>query len=172
MTFRLAARIMMALAAALSPAHADPVPSYCRADETTLFSCDFGSHTASVCAAKDVVQYRFGHLDRVLTTYPAPGTKAADAFTVGTLAFSGGGGAWLRFTDAGTRTTVFTATGKWGAKGGQHEVAGVTLEQAGQQTVTLACRGKVISELGPAFFDQAGLRAEGDFEIPDDVLPK
>ncbi|MFG1397587.1 hypothetical protein [Roseixanthobacter pseudopolyaromaticivorans] len=161
-----------------SPARAGKDGTYCRTAETIVFSCDLGSHTLSLCASKDIgdgrgfLQYRFGHLDRVLTSYPAPGTKPADAFTVGTLMFAGGGGAWLRFQDQAIRYTLFNAIGKWNPKGGTAEVSGVVVEQNGQPSVTMVCRDHIVGGFGSGFFEKAGLKAEGEFEIPEDAFPK
>ncbi|GGF45022.1 hypothetical protein GCM10007301_00650 [Azorhizobium oxalatiphilum] len=152
--------------------------TYCQSDETAVFSCDFGSHTGSVCASQDIgpgkgrLTYRFGHLDRVLMAYPPAGTVPAKAFTSGAFMVSGGGGAWLRFEDQKIRYTVFTAIGKWNPRGGPLELAGVVMEQNGREPVSMACRGEVINELGPAFFEQAGLKAAGEFEIPKTFLPR
>lgn len=152
--------------------------TYCQPDETVVFSCDFGSHTASVCASQDIgpgkgrLAYRFGHLDRVLMAYPPGGLSPSQAFTSGTLMVSGGGGAWLRFEDQKIRYTVFTAIGKWNPRGGPLEVAGVVMEQDGKDAASMACRGEVISELGSTFFEQAGLRAVGEFSIPKTFVPR
>ncbi len=170
---------VLAMAAlGLSPARGAPAATYCRADESIVFSCDFGSHTASVCASREIapgkgfLQYRFGHLDRVLMSYPPADTRPADAFTVGTLMFSGGGGAWLRFEDQRIRYTVFTAIGRWNPKGRPLEVAGVVMEQDGKEMATMSCRGAAVSALGSTFFEQAGLKAVGDFDIPGSFFPK
>lgn len=89
--------------------------------------------------------------------YPPPGPWRS-LVRSGTWSFSGGGGAWLAFHRDAFRYIVYTAIGRgWGEK------SGVAVERNGQVAVNLACRGRVVSELGPDFFSNAG--------IPDDDRP-
>jgi len=76
--------------------------------------------------------------------------------------FSGGGGAFLAFTNAPYRYIVYSATGRgWGNK------AGVVVEKNGKRVTSLACKGKATSELGPDLFSKAGIEVDdGSFELP------
>ena len=108
------------------PCHA-AVASLCKADEAIIFSCSTGAHVASICATKNIsksqgsMQYRYGKGDKLDLVYPDPAGKPADVFTSGTLMFSGGGGAYLRFDNGAFRYTVFTAIGNWGRSGGRRK---------------------------------------------------
>ena len=152
-------------------------PSYCRADETAIFSCDLGSHTVSVCASKDIapgkgrLEYRFGHLDRVLMTYPPTGIPPSEAFTSGMMSFPEGAGIWLRFTDKGAQYTPFIAVGHWRPHA-IDVVGGVQVEQPGQPVVTLACRDVPTYQMRQPFFESLGIKAEGTFTLPAEVVPK
>jgi hypothetical protein len=172
------------LALALSSSHAFAAePTLCKADELVVFSCSTGARIASVCASKDIsktggfLQYRFGRTDGVELAFPDPGAKPADVFTSGTLMFSGGGGAWLRFGKAPFSYTVFTAIGKWGRAGSPADVAGVAVAKDGKEFANFPCRkaSAAASELGPDFFEKLDLKASDsadDFEIPDAFFPK
>ncbi len=157
------------------------VPSLCKADETVVFSCSTGAHVASLCASKNIsksegtMQYRYGKGDKLDLTYPDPAGKPADVFTSGTLMFSGGGGAYLRFDNGIYRYTVFTAIGKWAPRGGPAEVQGVAIKKDGKEFANFPCRGGVTSELGPDLFDRLGLKSgesPDDFDIPEVFFPK
>lgn len=155
-------------ALALAPWHAAAAPVACAAPQQTVFSCSTGTKTVSVCASADLaattgaVQYRFGRPRAAELAYPPDGADWRAVTRGGTLAFSGGGGAYLAFEKAPYRYVVFTAVGKgWGSK------AGVVVEQSGRRIATLACKGPVISELGPDLFSKAAIApAESDFELP------
>ena len=96
-------------------------------------------------------------------------------FSSGQLMFSGGGGAWLRFGKEPFAYTIFTAIGKWGPAGAPASVAGVAVQKAGKPFANFPCRDTPESEIGPQFFETAGLREAdppNDFEIPDAFFPK
>jgi hypothetical protein len=124
-------------------------PTLCKADELVVFSCPTGAHTASVCASKDIsksagaMQYRYGKKDSVDLAYPDSGAKPADVFTSGTMMFSGGGGAWLRFSKGAFRYTIFTAIGKWGPSESATDAAGVAVEKDGAAFANFPCRAGV-----------------------------
>ncbi len=150
----------------------------CAANERVLFSCSTGAHTASICASKALskdaaMQYRFGKAGSLELVYPEAGVKPADAFILGTLAFSGGGGAWLRFSKGPFRYTVFTATGKWGRGGALADAAGVAVEKDGKEFAHFPCRGGADGEIGPDLIEKLGLTEAAEaFDIPDAFLPK
>ncbi len=171
---------LIAMASVSSPSLA-AAPSLCKADELTVFSCSTGAHVASVCASKGVsksegtMQYRYGKGDKLDLVYPDPAAKPADIFTSGSLTFSGGGGAYLRFDNGAFRYTVFTAIGKWGRGERPAEAQGVAVQKDGKQFANFPCRGGVTSELGPDLFDRLGLKASeaaDEFDIPDVFFPK
>jgi hypothetical protein len=60
------------------------------------------------------------------------------------------------------RYIVYSAIGKgWGQK------SGVVVEKDGKRIANLPCTGRTTSELGPEFFERAGVRpADHDFELP------
>ena len=153
-------------------------PTLCAANERVIFSCSTGAHTASICASKTLskdaaMQYRFGKPGSLELVYPEAGAKPADAFVLGTLAFSGGGGAWLRFDKAPFRYTVFTAIGKWGQGGALADASGVAVEKDGKEFANFPCRASADSEIGPDLRDKLGLKeSDEEFDIPDAFLPK
>ncbi|OYX70945.1 MAG: hypothetical protein B7Y95_14085 [Rhizobiales bacterium 32-66-11] len=164
--------------AALTPAAAAPAGTLCHPDEAVIFSCPAGARTVSICASGDLdagsglVLYRYGRPGRVELTYPDPAVPPAQAFTAGRLMFAGGGGAWFRFEKTPFRYTVFTAIGKWNPKGGPLALAGVAVEKDGKGLADIACDGDPVSVLGSDFFERAGIKLIGDFEIPEAFFPK
>ncbi len=174
----LAFGFLAAAALSLGSAPAMAAPTLCSANERVLFSCSTGAHTASICASKVLskgaaMQYRFGKPGSLELVYPDAGVKPADAFVLGTLAFSGGGGAWLRFSKSPFRYTIFTATGKWGPGGALADASGVAIEKDGKEFAHFPCRGGADSEIGPDLIEKLGLtEAAEEFDIPDAFLPK
>ena len=170
--------LSVAAASSLTPAQALAQPTLCVGKERVIFSCSTGAHTASICASQDLskdadMQYRFGKPGSLELVYPEAGVKPADAFVLGTLAFSGGGGAWLRFHKGPFRYTVFTATGKWGRAGALADAAGVAVEKDGNEFAHFPCRGASESEIGPDLLVKLGLtEAAEEFDIPDAFLSK
>ena len=175
----------LVLAAATSPYPARAAaPTLCRADELVVFSCPTGAHTASICASKDIsksagaMQYRYGKKDSVDLAYPDSDAKPADIFTSGTMMFSGGGGAWLRFSKGPFVYTIFSAIGKWGPGGAATDVGGVAIQKDGKEFANFPCvAGRLDGkdELGPEFFEKIGLKtsdAPDDFDIPQTFFPK
>ena len=94
-------------------------------------------------------------------TWPEAGSAASAAFRAGTLMYSGGGGAYLRFDRDGLEHTVYTGIGRgW-------EKAGVVVQEDGRTVRELACEGEVTSLIGPELFERASIPADGSgFEIP------
>ncbi|MDI1287778.1 MAG: hypothetical protein PSV46_25565 [Reyranella sp.] len=171
---------------AAAPPAATPAPSpspagqasFCTPAETVVFSCRSGAKMVSVCASKDAgpnkgyVQYRFGKpdsrdpLELVVPENQLPPPRVAAGESV---PFSGGGGAWMRFPKGQLTYTVYTGIGKWGPRGEIREKAGLVVAQSGKQIAVLKCNNpKAVSELGPDWFEKAGVKSGGqDFEFPD-----
>jgi hypothetical protein len=164
--------------ASAPPARATAAPaqtSFCTPLETPVFACPVGRKLVSVCASKDAsstagyVQYRFGSTDGLMEmTLPEGEVVPSAAATGDTMAFSGGGGAWMRFRNRDTAYVVCTAIGKWGPNSATRERAGVAVERAGRAPMYLPCSGAVASDLGPDWFAQHGVTSKGeDFKLPD-----
>lgn len=116
---------------------------------------------ASEALSADAGHLRYRETGRWQVEHPAADEPAARAFRSGTLMYSGGGGAFVRFDRQGETYTVYTGIGRgW-------EKAGVQV-RAGERVVrAIACEGEVESELGPALFARAGLPDDPEgFEIP------
>ncbi len=160
---------------------APPTPSgqssFCTPQEEVVFACRTGAKLASICASRDAsatrgyVQYRFGKPDsRQSLELALPEDRPAPpkAATGESVAFSGGGGAWMRFRKGGFAYVAYTGIGRWGPNGETREKAGIVVEQAGKAIATLKCSGRPVSLLGPAWFEKAGVRGGGEeFDFPD-----
>lgn len=167
-------------AAAPPPASAPPgVPgqsSFCTPMEDVVFACRTGAKLVSVCASKDAarsrgyVQYRFGKpdsRDALELLLPEDPPHPARTATGGTLAFSGGGAAWMRFRRGDHAYVVYTGIGRWGPRGETQERAGLVVERNGRAIQGLRCSGRETSLLGPDWFGKAGIEArDEDFELP------
>jgi len=164
-------------ALAAAPATNTAQVSFCTSEESVVFACRAGGKMVSVCASKPAgpnrgyLQYRFGKpdtsepLDIMLPESRLPPSKVATGENV---AFSGGGGSWLRFAKAPFAYGVYSGIGKWGPKGEIREKSGVVVERQGKAIATLKCTSKPIGELGPYWFEQIGITANGqDFGFPD-----
>lgn len=158
-----------AVIVAVLPLHVPAVEAgNCELPQRSLFSCSTGTKTISVCGSRDLtassglLQYRFGRPAAVELSYPPAGADWRKIARGGTLMFSGGGGAFLAFTNAPYRYIVYSATGRgWGSK------AGVVVEKDGKQIASLVCKGKATSDLGPDLFSKAGIKvADDSFELP------
>ena len=156
---------------------APPRTSFCTSSESVVFACRTGAKMVSVCASKDAgpgrgyLQYRFGRPDSAdpvelaLPEAKALPTKAANG---GSESYSGGGGAWLRFSKGNVAYTVYSGIGNWGPKGEKRIKEGLLVERGGKQVANLACTGKLESELGPDWFEKMGVeRADQEFFFPD-----
>lgn len=138
--------------------------THCSADEATVFSCrTVNRKLLSVCASpvlsagSGFVQYRFGKAGSPELLLPErTSTRVAGEIGAGTMSYSGGGGAFLRFRHASHAYVVYTAIGRgWGSR------AGVVVERQGRAVAEVRCAGEAVSEIGPDLFTRAGL--------PDDV---
>lgn len=145
--------------------------SLCAPEESVVFSCGTSNgKVVSICSSPDLaadagyVQYRFGRIDeKPELTYPATRTHPRGHFKGGTMMYSGGGGAYLKFTVSEYTYAVFTGIGKgW-------ESEGVVVSRSGEQIAHFPCQGPWTSEIGPDWLEQAGIERdpdEADFEIP------
>lgn len=150
--------------------------SFCTPAETVVFACRTGAKMVSVCASRDTgptgtLQYRFGKLDGsepLEQILPEGQVAAARAASGESVAFSGGGGAWLRFRKGQFTYTAYTGIGNWGPRGEKRTKAGLLVEQAGKPLATLKCQGEPISLLGPDWFEKAGVKpGKEEFDFPD-----
>ena len=147
----------------------------CSLKESVVFSCSTGTKMVSVCASPDLspkkgtVSYRFGTprvgLEMNITESVSPGSRTLYGQTD---AFAGGGGAWLRFTKDAHDYVVYTGIGKWGKGGAIAEKAGVSVSKNGKRIAVVRCKSKEQSELGPAWFEKAGIvHRQEEFLFPD-----
>lgn len=160
-------RIVALLALGLAPAVSHAAPSHCTAEEKTVFSCSVGEKTVSVCASKELsptagsIQYRFGSEGHPEIRLPDPAAHPATAAKGGTLMYSGGGGAFLRFSKGEYNYVVYTGSGKGWKKDG------VVVDKGGKLIANFRCKGAPVSELGPEFFQGSGMpEDERAFDIP------
>lgn len=175
---RLALSLLAALvlAPAQSGRAAAAAPSLCGQGEAVAFTCSTGTRILSVCETEGGhgLQYRYGTAAKLDLSTPPPGTAPAEVVRAGTLMYSGGGGAWLRFANGATRYTVFTAIGRWGANGVTRSVAGVAVTKGGADVADIPCKSPESSELGPDLFARYGLVTDDptdSFDIPEAFLP-
>ncbi|MBL8519075.1 MAG: hypothetical protein JNK75_00255 [Betaproteobacteria bacterium] len=150
-------------------------PSLCTANEAIVFTCSTGAKVASVCASRDLspkagtATYRFGAPGAMPEmSLPEVPQHPSRAVYGQTETFAAGGGAWLRFTRGAHAYIVFTGIGKWGKGGAVAEKAGVIVEKDGKRIAVVRCRGKETSELGPDWFEKAGIaHRQEEFLFPD-----
>lgn len=152
-----------AVAAADSNAAGPRTAKPCGQGETTIFACAPEPNlTVALCGSADgaTLQYRETG-DGTTAAWPDEGVPASQAFRSGTLMYSGGGGAFLRFDRDGLVHTVYTGIGRgW-------EKAGVLVQEDSRTVRELACDGEVTSIIGPALFERASIPADdARFEIP------
>ena len=172
---RRSALLSVAALALAGPAAAAP-PSLCARGEAVAFTCSTGARILSVCETDGGrgLQYRYGTQAKLDLSYPTPGTTPAEVFRAGTLMYSGGGGAWLRFANGAYGYTVFTAIGRWGANGAPRTAAGVAVTKGDTDVADIACKGPDTGELGPDLFARYGLVTDDpadSFDIPEAFLP-
>lgn len=143
--------------------------SHCTHQEIIVFNCSIGKKVVSICASQNFsaqtpyLQYRFGPINSPELIFPSKKIMSHSKITGNILTFSGGGGAYLRFTRDHYRYVIYTAIGRgWGEK------AGVTVEKNGQRQANLICRDQPISVLGPDFFERAQISIDQiGFELPE-----
>lgn len=143
--------------------------SHCNQREVIIFNCNIDKKVISICASPNLsaktgyLQYHFGSIHSPELVFPSKKFAPHDQVTGGTLTFSGGGGAYLRFIRNRHSYVVYTAIGRgWGEK------AGVTVQKDGHRKANLICRNQPISELGPDFFERAAIKQDPiGFELPE-----
>jgi hypothetical protein len=144
--------------------------THCTAQERVIFSCSIGKKIVSVCASRQLtpssgyMQYRFGRKDALELALPDPPAHPRKVVKAGTLMFSGGGGAYLRFMRGQYSYVVYTAIGRgWGEK------EGVVVEKNGEVSANLSCKSAATSELGPDLYKEAGLPEDAQgFDLPEE----
>lgn len=148
-----------------------PAPTLCAAGEQIIFSCaTTRKRILSLCATgalsktDGTLQYRFGTTEReVELAWPVPAAHPTGYFVSGTVAYSGGGGAYLKFTHEGDAYAVYTGIGRgW-------EKAGLLVTRSGRMIGSQPCDRPVASEIGPELFERAGIGRDPrafEFEIP------
>jgi hypothetical protein len=170
--------LILAIGAAAPAVAAGKAATLCSPDEIVVFSCGRGAHLASICASKDIsktqgtMQYRFGSSGKLELVHPATPGKPVENFKGGWMSYSGGGGAFVRFSNGPLEYTAFSATGKWGPHGAPRDEQGVAIRKDGKEFSNFVCRNlnPDVGELGPDFLDKIGLSSpdpDADFEIPD-----
>lgn len=150
--------------------------SYCAPVEKVIFACPMGKKLVSVCAdpkstpKAGMLQYRFGNPAEPVMELMWPESYLPPAKVASGTNFplAGGGGAWMRIPKGDHAYVVYTAIGKFGPGGATATKAGLTVERKGKPIAQLKCTGKVISELGPDWFDKVGITDQNqDFDLPD-----
>ncbi len=144
--------------------------SFCTVHETIVFACRSGAKLVSVCASADLsassgyLQYRFGKpgAGAIELTLPKDERLPPASATGENVGFSGGGGSWLRFANGTHSYVVYSGIGRWGEDGQTLEKEGVRVENKGKTVAELACSGTLTSELGPEWFERAGISANGE----------
>jgi hypothetical protein len=123
----------------------------------------------AVCASRGFsarqgyLQYRHGTAGRAEIVLPPEGTTPADGAVLGSLMFSRGFGALLRFTSGAYRYEVYSAvSGYWGTKDG------VGVRRGEEQLANHRCRGEADVQLRDDILQQAGIvYQDGVFRMPD-----
>jgi hypothetical protein len=147
---------------------AHPAATFCKPAETVIFECRAGAKLVSVCATKEALQYRFGKPEAPELKLPDPPSAPSKAATGETVAFSGGGGAWLRFHKGDYAYVVYTGIGKWGPHGEPRTKDGVAVERAGKLVSNVKCSVEPTSLLGAEWYEKVGITSKGEeFEFPE-----
>lgn len=145
------------------------VASHCFSNEQIIFSCSTHSNQLiSICAPQNInpkqgyMQYRFGPPGYFPEfVYPSNHDTAHKLFYAGNLTYSGGGGAYLKFINAGYTYVVYTGIGRgW-------EQEGLVISDGINEIASYTCQGPWTSEIGPALFSQLSLKTDPiGFGIP------
>lgn len=145
------------------------VPSHCFQNERIIFSCNTNSNKViSVCSSakinrnKGYMQYRFGNIGSFPEyVFPMNHDNAAKFFYAGNLTYAGGGGAYLKFINAGYNYVVYTGVGRGWAK------QGMVVNEGVNEISRYSCKDTWTSEMGPELFNKVGLTIDTyGFEIP------
>jgi hypothetical protein len=150
---------------------AESVASHCFSNEQVIFSCNtHANKVISICAPQNTnpkqgyMQYRFGSSGYFPEfIYPSNHDTAQKFFYSGNLTYSGGGGAYLKFMNAGYTYVVYTGIGRgW-------EQEGLVISDGIDEIASYTCKGPWTSEIGPDLFSQLSLKTDPDgFGIPVD----
>lgn len=127
---------------------ADEPTFLCRQDEVLIFEYAIGGRYASVCASKDIgtgtVQYRYGRPGHIEFAYPARPEPPGGRFFLASTPYSGGGAAYISFTNAGHRYLLYDITTRTNFTPGEPNdpefTAGVITHHNGKTTSSRACR--------------------------------
>jgi hypothetical protein len=161
--------LIVAVSLSLGSLGAGATESHCQRDEATLFSCRAANgKIISVCGSRQLsategyLQYRYGAKGAPELIYPPTKDARREILESGTLMYSGGGGAYLRFKRDDYGYVVYTASGRgWGSR------AGVAVEKDGRLAADVRCKGSAVSEIGPDLFANAGVPADRlGFDLP------
>jgi hypothetical protein len=106
----------LALACALAAMAPYAAAQLCTDDEAIVFSCNLGAKTVSLCRPSGVrgqLAYRFGTLERLDMSYPAPSQRAARGrFELATTPLFGGGVTTVSFRRGRYRYEVYSKSGR------------------------------------------------------------
>jgi hypothetical protein len=161
------ASLVAAAAILIVPSLGQAASSQCTDAESVLFTCRSGKNVVSVCASQlsadaGLVQYLFGPEGAPKIRFPPTAQDWRTRARAGMLTYSGGGGAYVAFTNAPYRYVVYTAIGRgWGKK------SGVAVEKYGKLVSNLPCTEEPVSELGPDLFRHGGFPGDPEgFDLP------
>lgn len=151
--------------------------SLCSDRETAVFACRVGPKLASVCVSKDAardrgtLQLRVGIAGSRLPleiAAPADAMPPSRAASGENVAFSGGGGSWLRLREGDAAYVAYSGIGRWGPHGETREKQGIVVERGGQVVSHLRCSERYETLPESDWFEAMGVApAEGSFEFPD-----
>jgi hypothetical protein len=141
--------------------------SLCQTKEKVIFSCGTGKKLISVCSSENLsptagyVQYRFGTKEKLELSFPEPQAHPSSFSTGGTLMYSGGGGAYMRFNKGAYSYVVYSGMGKGWDK------QGVVIEKNGKLLSNILCKDVSIENIGSDFFEKNAIPEDKvGFEIP------
>lgn len=139
----------------------------CVAKEKIVFSCSTGKKIISVCSSENLsseagyVQYRYGTKTMTELIFPVQKNHPKDFTKAGNLAFSGGGGSYMRLNNGAYSYIVYSGIGKdW-------EKDGLVVEKSGETLSNIPCKSSVVSNIGVDFYEKNAVpEDEAGFEIP------
>jgi len=144
-------------------------PTSCQPSEEQIFACSTGAKKVAICASagwsanSGSMQYRFGTDKIAELVLPASKVRPSASALAGTLMFSGGGGAYLRFRAGDFEYAVYSAfSSQWGEK------RGVVVTKSDKVIRSLKCKGPSSSKLGSDLFTKARFSTDDrDLDLPD-----